>query len=288
MEEKRPLPEQLKDKFRNKWEQRKRRKRRRRHPRLSRGIYLLPNLLTTGSFFAGFYAIIAAIQGDYWWASLAILISIVLDGLDGTVARITKTSSAFGLQYDSLCDLVAFGIAPAILMYKWALAPFGRVGWLAAFIFAACGALRLARFNVFTQTAGSGVDFRGLPIPAAAGVLASWVFLIEDFGIQAWVPLTITVAFAYVLAFLMVSTVRYKSFKKFDGRLRRPFRVLVGTILVLFVAAAIPQVVAFLVMIGYAASGPIFTFSRLGKAKETPPHSEASPAETPLSEPKIP
>ena len=275
------MPDQLKDKFRDKWEQRKRRRKRRKRPRLSRGIFLLPNLLTTGSFFAGFYAIIAAIQDDYWWASLAILISIVLDGLDGTVARITKTTSAFGLQYDSLCDLVAFGIAPAILMYKWALAPFGRVGWLAAFIFAACSALRLARFNVFTQTVGSGADFRGLPTPAAAGVLASWVFLVEDFGIQAWVPLTITVAFAYVLAFLMVSTVRYKSFKKFDGRLRRPFRVLVGVILALFVTAAIPQVVAFLVMIGYTASGPFFTFSRLGRAKESPPHSGAAPSETP-------
>ncbi len=275
------MPDQLKDKFRDKWEQRKRRRKRRKRPRLSRGIFLLPNLLTTGSFFAGFYAIIAAIQGDYWWASLAILISIALDGLDGTVARITKTTSAFGLQYDSLCDLVAFGIAPAILMYKWALAPFGRVGWLAAFIFAACSALRLARFNVFTQTVGSGADFRGLPTPAAAGVLASWVFLVEDFGIQAWVPLTITVAFAYVLAFLMVSTVRYKSFKKFDGRLRRPFRVLVGAVLALFVTAAIPQVVAFLVMIGYTASGPFFTFSRLGRRNESPSHSGAAPSETP-------
>lgn len=241
----------------------------------------MPNLFTTGSFFAGFYGIIAAIQGDFWWASLAILISIVLDGLDGAVARLTNTASAFGLQYDSLCDLVAFGIAPAILMYKWALAPFGRLGWLAAFIFAACSALRLARFNVFTQTAGAGADFRGLPTPAAAGVLASWVFLVEDFGIQAWVPLTITVVFAYILAFLMVSTVRYKSFKRFDGRLKRPFRALVGAVLALFVAAAIPQVVAFLVMIGYTISGPVFTLSRFGHTKDAPSPSGATSSESP-------
>ncbi len=275
------MQDHLKNKFRDKWEKRKRRRRRRRHPRFRRGIFLLPNLFTTGSFFAGFYAIIAAIQGDYWWASLAILIAIVLDGLDGAVARITNTSSPFGLQYDSLCDLVAFGIAPAILMYKWALAPFGRIGWLAAFIFAACSALRLARFNVFTQTAGAGADFRGLPVPAAAGVLASWVFLVEDFGIQAWVPLMITVAFAYVLAFLMVSTIRYKSFKNFDGRLRRPFRVLVGAVLALFVAAAIPQVVAFLVMVGYTVSGPLFAFSRLRRPKESPSHPEPAASEAP-------
>ncbi len=274
------MPDQLKDKFRDKWERRKRRKRRRRRPRLGRGIYLLPNLLTTGSFFAGFYAIIAAIQGDFWWASMAILISIVLDGLDGTVARLTNTSSAFGVQYDSLCDLVAFGVAPAILMYKWALAPYGRVGWLAAFIFAACAALRLARFNVFTQSAGASADFRGLPTPAAAGVLASWVFLVEDFGIHDYVPPLITVGFAYVLAFLMVSTIRYKSFKKFGGRLQRPFRALVGAVLALFVTAAIPQVVAFLVMIAYAVSGPVFTFSRLRRPKESPAPAEPAAPES--------
>jgi CDP-diacylglycerol--serine O-phosphatidyltransferase len=244
-------------------------------------VFLLPNLFTTGSFFAGFYAIIAAIQGDFWMASLAILIAIVLDGLDGAVARLTNTTSAFGLQYDSLCDLVAFGVAPAILMYKWALAPFGRIGWLAGFIFAACAALRLARFNVFTQKAGDGADFRGLPAPAAAGVLASWVFLVEDLSINEYIPLAITVAFAYGLAFLMVSTVRYKSFKKLDGRLKRPFRALVGAVLALFVAAAIPQVVAFLVMIAYAMSGPVFILARLRRRKETPAQSDPAPAEAP-------
>ncbi|MFC1492121.1 CDP-diacylglycerol--serine O-phosphatidyltransferase [Nitrospinota bacterium] len=279
------MQDHLKDKIRTKWEHRKRRRRRRRRPRLKRGIFLLPNLFTTGSLFAGFYAIIAAIQMDFWWASLAILISIILDGLDGAIARLTKSSSPFGLQYDSLSDLAAFGIAPAILIYNWALAPFGRIGWLAAFIFTACSALRLARFNVFAQTAGPTADFRGLPAPAAAGVLASWVFMAEHYEIREMIPPALTFAYAYILAtlayllaFLMVSTIRYTSFKNLGDRLRRPFRVLVGTVLALFVAAAIPQVVAFLAMAGYAISGPVLYFHRYRRTKEA-----AAPSEEPAA-----
>ncbi len=276
------MQDHLKDKIRTQIERGKRKRKRRRRPRLKRGIFLLPNLFTTGSLFAGFYAIIAAIQMDFWWASLAILISIVFDGLDGSVARLTKTSSPFGLQYDSLCDFGAFGIAPAILVYNWSLAPFGRIGWLAAFIFAACSALRLARFNVFTQSLGPTADFRGLPTPAAAGVLASWVFLAEHYSFDTLTPPTLLNAvpayilafLAYLLAFLMVSTVRYTSFKDLGGRLQRPFRVLVGAVLALFVAAAIPQVVAFLVMAAYTASGPILYVRRYRNAKFTPAPSE--------------
>ncbi len=253
---------------RNKFGRRSRgRSRRSRRRSLKRGIYLVPNLLTTGSLFAGFYAIVASIQGDFTWASLAILLAIVLDGLDGTVARLTKSTSSFGLQYDSLCDLTAFGVAPAVLIYAWGLAPYGRIGWLAAFIFAACGALRLARFNVLAQSGGGSQDFRGLPIPAAAGVLASIVYLAEDFSIKAYVPLLLIAALGYVLAFLMVSTIRYKSFKDLSGPLKRPFRVLVGAVLALFVAAAIPQVVACLALAGYAASGPLWTVARWRGAK---------------------
>lgn len=279
MEEKPSLADQLKSKIRSRWEQGKqlrRRRRRRRRPRLKRGIFLLPNLFTTGSLFAGFYAIIAAIQDDFWWASFGILISIILDGLDGAVARLTKSSSPFGFQYDSLCDLAAFGIAPSILIYKWALAPFGRIGWLAVFIFVACSALRLARFNVLTPTLDATTDFRGLPTPASAGVLASWVFLAEHYGLKQLVPNSVSpfpayvLAFlAYMLAFLMVSTIRYTSFKNLGGRLKRPFRVLVGAVLALFIAAAVPQVVAFLAMVGYTASGPILHFKRHRKPKET-------------------
>ncbi len=250
----------------------RRRRRRSRRRSYQRGIYLVPNLLTTGSLFAGFYAIVASIQGDFAWASLAILLAIFLDGVDGTVARLTKSTSAFGLQYDSLCDLTAFGVAPAVLIYTWALAPYGRIGWLAAFIFAACGALRLARFNVMAQAGGGSLDFRGLPIPGAAGVLASIVYLAEDFALKAYIPLIAVAALGYILAFLMVSTIRYKSFKDLSGPLKRPFRVLVGAVLALFVAAAIPQVVACVAFGGYAASGPLGTIRRWRrKAKPEPP-----------------
>lgn len=282
------MQDHLKHKIRDKWERGKRRRRRRRRPGLRRGVFLLPNLFTTGSLFAGFYALIAAIQEDFWWASLAILIAIAFDGLDGAVARLTKSSSAFGLQYDSLSDLAAFGIAPAILIYKWALAPYGRIGWLAAFIFTACAALRLARFNVFAQTAGPASDFRGLPAPAAAGVLASWIFMAEHYEIRGLIPSSLTYSYAYILAtlayalaFLMVSTVRYTSFKNLGGRLQRPFRVLVGAVLALFVAAAIPQVVAFLVMAGYALSGPVLYFTRYRRPKETGAPSLARPEPDP-------
>lgn len=248
----------------------RRRRRRSRRRSYQRGIYLVPNLLTTGSLFAGFYAIVASIQGDFAWASLAILLAIGLDGMDGTVARLTKSTSAFGLQYDSLCDLTAFGVAPAVLIYTWVLAPYGRIGWLAAFIFAACGALRLARFNVTAQAGGGALDFRGLPIPGAAGVLASIVYLAEDFAIKAYIPLIAIAALGYILAFLMVSTIRYKSFKDLSGPLKRPFRVLVGAVLALFVAAAIPQVVACAAFAGYAASGPLGTIRRWRRAKPEP------------------
>ncbi len=270
------MQEPLPHRFRRRFGRTRPRRRRGSRP-FKRGIFLLPNLLTTGSLFAGFYAIVAAVQDDFWWASLAILIAIVLDGLDGTVARLTKSSSSFGLQYDSLCDLTAFGVAPAVLIYSWALAPFGRIGWLAAFIFAACGALRLARFNVLAMGGEGTTDFRGLPTPAAAGVLASLVFLAEDFGIQALFPHALIAAIAYLLAFLMVSTIRYQSFKNLSGPLKRPFRVLVGAVLALFVAAAAPQVVACLATVGYAASGPISLLFRWRRAKErTASQEEAS------------
>ncbi|MEK6711117.1 MAG: CDP-diacylglycerol--serine O-phosphatidyltransferase [Nitrospinota bacterium] len=268
------MQEPLRDRFRGRF---RRRRRRGRGP-LRRGVFLLPNLLTTGSLFLGFYAIIASIQGNHGHASLAILIAIVLDGMDGTVARLTKSASPFGLQYDSLCDLTAFGLAPAVLIYNWALAPFGRFGWLAAFVFAACGALRLARFNVLALSGEGASDFRGLPIPAAAGVLASTVYLAEDLRLQPFFPHAVIAAAAYLLAFLMVSTLRYRGFKNLGGPLRHPFRVLVGAVLALFVAAAAPQVVAFALTVGYAASGPLSFFARMRRLKERrPQEGETSP-----------
>ena len=277
------MDEQTTRQPRNKFGRRSRRRRRRSGKRsFQRGIFLVPNLLTTGSLFAGFYAIVASIQGNFIWASLAILLAIVLDGIDGTVARLTKSTSPFGLQYDSLCDLTAFGIAPAVLIYSWLLTPYGRIGWLATFIFAACGALRLARFNVLAQAGGGSMDFRGLPIPGAAGVLASIVYLVEDFSIKTHVPLILIAALSYVLAFLMVSTIRYKSFKDISGPLRKPFRILVGAVLALFVAAAIPQVVACLAFFGYAASGPYGMIARWRRTKKesTPENFEETHSES--------
>ena len=154
----------------------------------SRGIYLLPSILTTFGMFAGFYSIIASINGDFTLAAISIMIAMMWDTLDGRVARLTNTQSAFGAQYDSLTDLVSFGVAPALLVYEWSLSDMGRVGWLAAFIFLACAALRLARFNTQVGTADKRY-FQGLPSPAAAGVIASmiwlkfWKFEYFDFGI---------------------------------------------------------------------------------------------------------
>ena len=178
-----------------------------------RGIYILPNLLTTASLFSGFYAIIAAINGRFEAAALAILISLVLDGLDGRVARMTQSASGFGLQYDSLADLVAFGVAPGILVYLWALQPFGRFGWVAAFLFVVCGALRLARFNVQIGSIDPRY-FNGLPIPAAATMVATAILFYYHLG--EWAPSRhiYILAMIYILSFLMVSNIKFYSFKK--------------------------------------------------------------------------
>lgn len=151
-------------------------KRERREDSVARGIYILPNLITSGSLFAGFYSIAATYNGQFEKAAMAIIAGVVLDGLDGRVARMTRTTTRFGVEYDSLADLVSFGVAPAFLVYGWALSQFGRWGWLAAFLFLICGALRLARFNVQINTVEKG-QFNGLPIPAAATFVASIILL---------------------------------------------------------------------------------------------------------------
>jgi len=187
----------------------------------SRGIYLLPSILTTFGMFAGFYSIIASINGDFTLAAISIMIAMMWDTLDGRVARLTNTQSAFGAQYDSLSDLVSFGVAPALLVYEWSLSDIGRVGWLAAFIFLACAALRLARFNTQVGTADKRY-FQGLPSPAAAGVIASmiwlkfWKFEYFDFGIVS-LSYYIGVALTIICGLLMVSNIRYYSFKELDS-----------------------------------------------------------------------
>lgn len=238
------------------------RRRRKFRQKERKGIYILPNLFTSASLFGGFYAIIAAIQGRYEAAATAIIISAIFDGLDGRVARLTHTTSQFGVEFDSLSDLIAFGVAPGVLAFQWAMRPFGRFGWLAAFLFVICGALRLARFNVQKNVQDPSY-FRGLPIPAAACFIASMILFIEDLeGVPEDTALLILVM-AYVLSFLMVSAIPFSSFKSFDIRNQKPFHVLVSLILVCTVIAYKPWTMLFLIMAAYVLSGPVMGLHRL-------------------------
>ena len=183
--------------------------------KMRKGVYILPNLFTTGNLFCGFWAIISVFHEKFEYAAYAILLASVFDVLDGKVARLSGATSKFGVQYDSLADLVSFGIAPALLTFSWALRPYGKFGWLAAFLFVVCGALRLARFNV--QSASGEVKyFKGLPIPAAALMIALTILLYLELIETGWVKDIAVLAMIYVLAFLMVSNIRYFSFKEFD------------------------------------------------------------------------
>lgn len=240
---------------------RPKRTKRKKTPR-RKGIYLLPNLFTSASLFGGFYSMIAAIHGRYEAAAVAIMISAIFDGLDGRIARLTHTTSEFGVEYDSLADLIAFGVAPAILAFKWALEPFGRLGWLAAFMYVICGALRLARFNVQKNTAEPSY-FRGLPVPAAACLIASCILFAEEVGgILENKPILI-ISLIYALSFLMVSTIHYFSFKKVEIKARKPFNLLVSVILICIVIAYKPTLMLFLIMLFYMFLGPTYTVYRL-------------------------
>jgi len=223
---------------------------------MRKGIYILPNLFTTGSLFAGFYSMVATMNGNYHTAAIWILVSSIFDGLDGKVARLTGTSSKFGVEYDSLADLVAFGVAPGLLMYSWALKPFGRLGWLAAFLFVVCGALRLARFNVQVNTVESK-RFVGLPIPAAASMVSATVLLFHHYGWPSSYKKLAILILIYALAFLMVSNFRYYSFKDPELIKRQPFAMLVLAVLLLIIIAAEPVLMLFIFFICYVSSGPI-------------------------------
>ena len=226
---------------------------------LSRGIFILPNIFTSLNIFCGFYAIIASIDGKYVMAATAIIIATVFDMLDGKIARATKTSSKFGLEYDSLADLISFGLAPGLMVYLWALRPLGRIGWLAAFLFMTCGALRLARFNTKAGSISSDY-FVGLPIPAGAGMAATTVLFCHRLNIAESVNPVVILLMLYVLAFLMVSTIRYKSFKKSSEPFQKiNFNVLVTTILIMIFIAAQPSITLFLLGLTYIISGPIIT-----------------------------
>jgi len=235
---------------------------------LRKGVYVLPNLFTTGTLIAGFYSIVRTMGGGFEVAAWFVLIASIFDGIDGKVARLTGTTSRFGVEYDSLADLVAFGVAPSILMYAWALKPFGKLGWLAAFLFVVCGALRLARFNVQVNTVESK-RFVGLPIPGAASMVAITVLLFYHLGYTGELERRISVlVLIYGLAFLMVSSIRFYSFKDPDLFKRQPFGFLVGGIFLLIVIIAEPQLMLFLLMLAYVLSGPVGYLLRLLRVRK--------------------
>ena len=241
--------------------------RRRRIPPLRNGVYILPNLFTTGGLVAGFYSIICTHDGRYRMAAFMILLAQVCDILDGRIARLTRATSSFGVQYDSLADLIAFGVAPGFLVYAWALKSWGRWGWLAATAYVACAALRLARFNVQIGTIEKR-HFLGLPSPAAAGVVATTVLLyyrIMDYMRQSGVDVPqdtpgksiLMLLVIFGVAALMVSEIRYFSFKEIHFHRRHPFPVLLGVIALALLTIGAPQVMLFLGVTGFALSGPV-------------------------------
>jgi CDP-diacylglycerol--serine O-phosphatidyltransferase len=256
----------------------------RKQPRVKRGIYILPNLFTTANLFSGFFGIIAAINHDFKMAASAVLVSCLFDILDGKVARLTGSTSRFGIEYDSLADLVAFGIGPAVLVYLWALRPFGRLGWIAAFLFVACGALRLARFNVQVNNTLKK-HFVGLPIPGAACMIATTVLFFYRMGGNGPTRHFLLLAMTYLLGFLMVSSIPYNSFKEFDRIKRMPFRALFLAILLFSVVAAQPAIMLFSLMILYVSSGPVVYTVRLYKHHTKPVRGEQASRE-PVSEEK--
>jgi CDP-diacylglycerol---serine O-phosphatidyltransferase len=231
-----------------------------------RGIYLLPNLFTIAGLFAGFYAIVTAMEGYFSNAAIAIFVAMIMDFFDGRVARLTNTQSAFGAELDSLSDMVSFGVAPALVVYSWSLESLGKLGWLAAFIFAAAGALRLARFNTQAQMADKRY-FQGLPIPAAAAILASMVWLSVDSEIPGDFVDRVAAILAILTAILMVSNIRYYSFKEIDLKGRVPFVAILLVVLAFVGISLDPPKVLFLFFFCYGLSGPIFTLWALHKKR---------------------
>lgn len=233
----------------------------------SRGIYLLPNLFTTAALFSGFYAIASAISGRYETAAILIFVSLVLDGLDGRVARMTNTQSDFGAEYDSMADMISFGAAPAIVMYLWTLSSLGQVGLIGAFVHLAGGALRLARFNTQLATQDKNY-FQGLPSPAAAAILAGLVWVSEkyQYGVEnlPWLVLILTVA----TGLLMVSNFRYYSFKNINFRGKVPFVVIIFVMLGFAITLSNPATILCLFFFGYALSGPVVTIVLMRRKRQ--------------------
>lgn len=226
-----------------------------------KGVYLLPNLFTTSALFAGFFAVVAGINGDFTSASVAIFIAMVLDGLDGRVARLTNTQSAFGAEYDSLSDMISFGMAPALVAFTWILQDIGKAGWVVAFLYVACAALRLARFNVQAGT----VDkkwFVGLPSPSAAALVAACVWTFHSFDADAFGFKLLMLFVVGAAGVLMVSNIRYYSFKEIDLKGPVPFVVLLAIVLGFVVISIEPSVMLLLLFGAYVTSGPVMALMR--------------------------
>jgi CDP-diacylglycerol---serine O-phosphatidyltransferase len=231
-------------------------------------IYILPNLMTIANLFCGFISVIFSIQHDFKYAAIAVVVAAVFDQLDGRLARLTHATSKFGAELDSLCDLVSFGLAPAMLMYLWALNPYGRLGLMASFLFVACGALRLARFNVQVDVVEKNY-FQGLPIPMAAGIVTSSYLAFNDLG---WTPDEwrgyLLFGMVVLMAFVMVSNFRYRSFKDIDLKERKAFKYLVAGLLVLVVVALYPEIMLFVLFLTYGTLGAVFGVLQLGKKRK--------------------
>ncbi len=233
-----------------------------------KGIYLLPNILTTFGLFSGFFAIILATKGQYTSAAIAIFVAMLWDGLDGRVARLTNTQSEFGAQYDSMADMVSFGVAPALLMYFWLLSDLGKIGWLAAFVYVAAGALRLARFN--TQI---GIEdkryFQGLPSPAAAALIAGLVWTFDVIGVTGYDQYLILASWIILVGsgVLMVSNIRYNNFKEVNLKGRSSFKLLLFVTLIIIVITLEPSAILFVFFFVYAFSGLLTTIIEVRKRR---------------------
>lgn len=221
-----------------------------------KGVYLLPNLFTTAALFSGFYSIIAAMDGDFSHAAVAVFISIVFDGLDGRVARMTHTQSAFGAEYDSLSDMVSFGIAPALIVFTWSLAPLGKMGWIAAFIYAVGAALRLARFNTMIDVEEKRY-FTGLPSPAAAAIIAGVIWAANENAVLGESVAMLIALLVPIVGLLMVSNVKYRSFKDLNLKGQVPFVVLLVAVFILVLVALEPSLVLMVVFCLYGLWGPL-------------------------------
>jgi len=257
----------------------------REHRGARRGVFLLPSLFTMANMFCGYACIVYTMRGDYGIAAPFVGFAVVLDMLDGRIARLTGATSAFGVEFDSLADVISFGLAPALLAFSWGLTPFGRLGWAAGFVFVSAAAIRLARFNIQGMSTADKRYFVGMPSPAAAAVPASTVFA-YPYGLHDWYAV-LALPIVLVPALLMVSTIRYRGFKSFDLRAPRSYRKLILMALVFFLVTTHPQITLFLLAYGYLFSAFIGqAWSRFRRRGSAPPAVEAAPAPPDTPEPR--